>query len=142
MHKQHAALALLALALLALAGCTVSELEPLDVTPADAPVNAEQIIERAWELVDGADEPPAVTWTANCIPSAGACRGGVHRNGEVFVYVSTGFIWSTSLTHELIHARLWRESGDGNGEHTLSEWDLEDPVNETLRQEFAVLINR
>lgn len=135
--------------LLALVGC--AEPGPT-VTEAPAPLMADLVAPRAWELVGGTGELPLITWTEGCIPLSyhgeDRCARGLHSDGDVFVQVpADGVPWNSSLAHELLHARLWRATGDGDGDHLARpEWDDETPdlglvrdVNWTLRVEFDVL---
>lgn len=94
---------------------------------------------RAWELLEGPGALPQVVWTRDCLELEEGCAHGMHRDGEIWVQVRGEHPWETSLTHELLHALYWRETGDGNQEFVHSTTGLEHIriVNWILQEEFC-----
>jgi hypothetical protein len=110
-----------------------------------APPGAKEAAVTAWQLLGRNDSMPPIYWLeGSCaIYQDGTCIGvGVHAEDTIYIArdthdVLTGGLWRSSLTHELMHEILERDTGNPDGDHTgavWKGWGTVDMVNDQLRQ--------
>ena len=95
-----------------------------------------------WEhLGESTEDMPTIEWvTCDCIeelgvefgPNATGCHTGAyfHRLDDIYLTIRSDRVSGTSLTHELIHAMLWRSEVTGcDPLHKGPVWGAVDPLN-------------
>ncbi len=96
----------------------------------------------AWHAVGGAGDAPAIGWReAECSTPTdeggrllgflerGQCASGAHFTAPEYVNLVWPGDWrSSALAHELMHAALYRRTGDDDAGHMRPEWAVANDV--------------